>query len=187
MAVRRERKDAENVLLREQSEYKACKPAIGRASFLRDVRIQEVRYGTPEARQAHRDGRDANAMRSEASSLRREVLDLGRSLIAIHDRAEVLWTRIRDLAPPAAGWWVAAFKLLDPESPEAKVSSEETTTLAETRVDINSSRRRRRSASFDAIDAIRASRRVRAVASRDLGPNAATTAEGYPRPRETPN
>ena len=43
----------------------------------------------------------------------------------------MLWTRIRDLAPPAAGWWVSAFKLLDPDSPEAKVSSEETTTLAE--------------------------------------------------------
>ena len=137
MAVRRERKDAENVLRREQREHRACKPSIGRASFLRDVRIAEVRYGTPEARQAHRDGRDANDMRSEASSLRKEVLDLGRSLIAIHDRAEVLWTRIQDLAPPAAGWWVSAFKLLDPDSPQAKVSSEETTTLAETRVDIN--------------------------------------------------
>ena len=137
MAVRRERKDAENVLLREQREHQACKPCIGRASFLRDVRIAEVRYGTPEARQAHKDGRDANDMRSEASRLRREVLDLGRALIAIHDRAEVLWTRIQDLAPPAAGWWVSAFKLLDPDSPEAKVSSEETTTLAETCVDIN--------------------------------------------------
>ena len=136
MAVRRERKDAENVLRREQREHRACKPAIGRASFLRDVRIASLRYGTPEARQAHRDGREANDLRGEASSLRREVLDLGRSLIAIHDRAEVLWTRIRDLAPPAAGWWASAFKLLDPESPEAKVSSEETTTLAETRVDI---------------------------------------------------
>ena len=69
-------------------------------------------------------------MRTEASRLRREVLDLGRALIAIHDQAEVLWTRIQDLAPPAAGWWVSAFKLLDPDSPEAKVSSEETTTLA---------------------------------------------------------
>jgi hypothetical protein len=137
MAVRRERREAQNVLRREQLEHRACKPCIGRASFLRDVRIAEVRYGTPEARQAHKDGREANDMRSEASRLRREVLDLGRALIAIHDRAEVLWTRIRDLAPPAAGWWVSAFKLLDPESPEAKVSSEETTTLAETCVDIN--------------------------------------------------
>ena len=124
------------MLRREQREHRACKPRIGRASFLRDVRIASLRYGTPEARQAHRDGRDATDLRSEASSLRKEVLDLGRALIAIHDRAEVLWTRIRDLAPPAAGWWVSAFKLLDPESPEAKVSSEETTTLAETRVDI---------------------------------------------------
>ena len=79
MAVRRERKDAENVLRREQREHQACKPAIGRASFLRDVRIAEVRYGTPEARQAHKDGREANDMRSEASRLRREVLDLGGS------------------------------------------------------------------------------------------------------------
>ena len=29
------------------------KPCIGRAQFS-DVRIKEVRYGTPEARQAHR-------------------------------------------------------------------------------------------------------------------------------------
>ena len=130
LAVRRERKDAQHVLLREQAAYAACKPCIGRAQFLRDVRIQEVRYGTPEARQAHKDGREANDMRTEASRLRREVLDLGRALIAIHDQAEVLWTRIQDLAPPAAGWWVSAFKLLDPDSPEAKVSSEETTTLA---------------------------------------------------------
>ena len=130
LVVRRERKDAQHVLLREQAAYAACKPCIGRAQFLRDVRIQEVRYGTPEARQAHKDGREANDMRTEASRLRREVLDLGRALIAIHDQAEVLWTRIQDLAPPAAGWWVSAFKLLDPESPEAKVSSEETTTLA---------------------------------------------------------
>ena len=115
-------------MLREQAAYAACKPCIGRAQFLRDVRIAEVRYGTPEARQAHKDGREANDMRTEASRLRREVLDLGRALIAIHDQAEVLWTRIQDLAPPAAGWWVSAFKLLDPDSPEAKVSSEETTT-----------------------------------------------------------
>ena len=115
-------------MLREQREHRACKPAIGRASFLRDVRIAEVRYGTPEARQAHKDGREANDMRTEASRLRREVLDLGRALIAIHDQAEVLWTRIQDLAPPA-GWWVSAFKLLDPGHQRRKCS-EETTTLA---------------------------------------------------------
>ena len=96
MAVRRERKDAEKVLRREQREHAACKPSIGRAQFLRDVRIAEVHYGTPEARQAHKDGREANDMRGEASKLRKEVLDLGRQLIAIHNQAEILWNRIQN-------------------------------------------------------------------------------------------
>ena len=41
----------------------------------------------------------------------------------------MLWTRIQGSGAAGAGWWVSAFKLLDPDSPEA-VSSEETTTLA---------------------------------------------------------
>ena len=108
MAVRRERKDAQNVFAgaARASSVQTC---TGRASLLAWMLRQEVRYGTPEARQAHKDGREANDMRSEASKVHAGGPDLGRYRIAIHDQAEVLWTRIQDLAPPAAGWWVSAF------------------------------------------------------------------------------